>query len=580
MFSGIIKEKTEQIVSLKEEIKWLWNVSCMYKKEIFIITVISIIGSIFSLSINLCLKYVIDAVTGEKKYSIVFMAATAVVLMLSNIGFSALSSKIRIRIYIKIQNELQLDVYRTIFKAQWESLREYRKGDLINRLNSDVNAVSNGVIGWWPNLLSVLTQFVYSFILIVMNDPIMALIAFISAPFSAFMSRFMLRRMHEHNLKVKELNADMMAYQTDSFVNLQYIKAFGIADVVNRKLAEKQQKFKEENLDYNNVSVFMNAVLKLAGLLVTFVSYAWGIYRLHEGYITYGTMVMFLQITLTLSGSFNSLLKVIPLTVNLGTSASRIINIENLPTENIIPTEEERQFIDKSFHTGLTLKCENVTFSYSDDPDVYILKNTSFCIEKGETVAIIGGSGLGKTTFFRLILGILQCTKGKIELENIYGDKIPIRASLRELFAYVPQGNTMTEGTIAENIRMIKPTATDEEIISVLKMSCAYEFVKKLPNGIHTAIGESGNGFSEGQMQRISIARALIKDAPVILFDEVTSALDEETELKLLENIKTHLENKTVIFVTHKLNTLQISDKIFKVENKRFQQIEYTISKR
>ncbi len=575
MFLGMVKEKKDSLVSLKAELQWLWRISRTYKKEIFIITLISVIGSIFSLSINLCLKYVIDTVTGEHKSSVIYYAVIAVVLMLSNIGFSALSSRIRIKIYIKIQNELQLDVYGTIFNAQWESLREYRRGDLINRLNSDVNAISGGVIGWWPNLLSVLTQFIYSFILIMTNDPIMALIAFISAPFSAFMSRFMIRRMHEHNLKVKELNADMMAYQTDSFSNLQYIKAFGIADIVREKLAEKQNAFKEENLDYNRVSVKMNVVLKLAGLLVTFVSYAWGIYRLHEGYITYGTMVMFLQITLTLSGSFNSLLQVIPLTINLGTSASRIITIENLPSETVIPTAKEKAFIENSRKDGISIHCKNVTFSYSDDPDIHILEDTSFSIERGETVAIVGGSGLGKTTFFRLLLGILQCSEGKIELENADGDKIAVSSSMRELFAYVPQGNPVTETTIAENIRMINPQATDEEIIEVLKMACAYEFIETLPDGINAHIGESGKGFSEGQIQRIAIARALIKDAPIILFDEVTSALDEETEWQLLENIRTHLHNKTVIFVTHKFNTLEISDKIFKVKNKKFQRVSF-----
>ena len=205
------------------------------------------------------------------------------------------------------------------------------------------------------------------------------------------------------------------------------------------------------------------------------------------------------------------------------------------------------------------------------------MENTSFTTEIGETIAIIGGSGIGKTTFFRLVLGLLECNNGSIQLENQYGEKIPISVATRQLFAYVPQGNTIISGTIAENLRLIKPTATDEEIIYALKMSCAYDFVKKLPDGINSYIGESGKGFSEGQIQRISIARALIKDAPILLLDEVTSALDEETELKVLDNIRKHFRNKTVIFVTHKLNALEISDRIFKVENKKFIPVHYSI---
>ena len=271
------------------------------------------------------------------------------------------------------------------------------------------------------------------------------------------------------------------------------------------------------------------------------------------------------------------MLKVVPTTINLGTSASRIIAIETLPKEIVIPTEEENLFIEKSYKTGVDIYCKNVTFHYSDERNINIIENSTFTIKRGETIAIIGDSGIGKTTFFRLILGLLNCVEGSISLENIDGDRIKVSASTRKLFSYVPQGNTIIGGTIAENLRLIKQNATDEEIIDVLKMSCAYDFVSKLPDGINSYIGENGKGFSEGQIQRISIARALIKDAPVLLFDEATSALDEKTELKLLENIKTNLKSKTIIFVTHRLNALQISDKIFKVENKCFKLVNYSI---
>lgn len=577
MFFNIAKEKKEKLSDLKYELKWLMNMSGCYKKEIFIITLISIIKAIFSLTISIFLKRAIDIVTGVSTESVLSVAIFAGVLMLSNIGFSAISSRISTKISIKIQNELQLNVYESIFSAQWESLRDYRKGDLIDRINSDVNSVSSGVLSWWPNILTILTQFIYAFILIVSNDVIMALIALMTAPISAFSSRLMIRKMHTHNLKIKELNADMMSYQDDSFHNLQYIKSFGISHIINQKLAEKQNKYKEENLNYNKVTITMNIIMGILSLIITFVSYAWGIFRLWEGYITYGTMVMFLQLAFTLTNSFNSLLKVVPTTINLGTSASRIIAIETLPKEIVIPTEEENLFIEKSYKTGVDIYCKNVTFHYSDEPNINIIENSTFTIKRGETIAIIGDSGIGKTTFFRLILGLLNCVEGSISLENIDGDRIKVSASTRKLFSYVPQGNTIIGGTIAENLRLIKQNATDEEIIDVLKMSCAYDFVSKLPDGINSYIGENGKGFSEGQIQRISIARALIKDAPVLLFDEATSALDEKTELKLLENIKTNLKSKTIIFVTHRLNALQISDKIFKVENKCFKLVNYSI---
>lgn len=577
MVFKLIKEKSQKLISLKDELMWLFSLSKCYKKEIFAVTVLSVIGTIFSLTTSLCLKYVIDIVTGTLNQSILLVALAAVAMLLGSILLSAITSRITTKVNVKIQNELQLQVYGTIFNAQWESLREYRKGDLINRINSDVSLIASGAVSWWPTVITFAAKFIYTFVLIVMNDPIMAAIALMSAPVSALLSRFMIRKMHNHNLKVKELSADIMSYQEDSFQNLQYIKSFGISDVINKRLIKKQQEYKEESLNYNKTTVLMNIIMGLVGITVTFVSYAWGIYRLWEGFITYGTMVMFLQLTLTLSNSFNSILSVIPTTINLGTSAARIISLENLPEEKSTPTAEEKKFINNNFKSGVSINCSSLTFSYSDEPNEKVLNNASFSAGIGETIAIIGGSGIGKTTFFRLLLGLLEPTEGEITFKGINGEIIKAGPSTRELIAYVPQGNTIISGTVAENLRLIKKDATDEEIITALKLSCAYDFVSKLPQGINSQIGESGKGFSEGQIQRITIARALIKDAPILLFDEVTSALDEETESRLLHNIQTHFKNKTIIFVTHKLNALDISDKVYKIDKKQLHRVNYSV---
>lgn len=577
MVFKLIKEKSQKLISLKDELLWLFSLSRCYKKEIFAVTVLSVIGTVFSLTTSLCLKYVIDIVTGTLNQSILLVVLAAVAMLLGSIFLSAITSRITTKVNVKIQNELQLQVYGTIFNAQWESLREYRKGDLINRINSDASLIASGTVSWWPTVITFAAKFIYTFVLIVMNDPIMAAIALMSAPVSALLSRFMIRKMHNHSLKVKELSADIMSYQEDSFQNLQYIKSFGISDVINKRLIKKQQEYKEESLNYNKVTVLMNIIMGLVGITVTFVSYAWGIYRLWEGFITYGTMVMFLQLTLTLSNSFNSILSVIPTTINLGTSAARIISLENLPEEKSTPTAEEKKFINSNFKSGVSINCSNLSFSYSDKPSERVLKNAGFSAGIGETIAIIGGSGIGKTTFFRLLLGLLEPTEGEITFKGNNNETIKAGPSTRELIAYVPQGNTIISGTVAENLRLIKKDATDEEIITALKLSCAYDFVSKLPQGINSQIGESGNGFSEGQIQRISIARALIKDAPVLLFDEVTSALDEETEGRLLHNIQTHFKNKTIIFVTHKLNALDISDKVYKIDKKQLHRVNYSV---
>lgn len=300
--------------------------------------------------------------------------------------------------------------------------------------------------------------------------------------------------------------------------------------------------------------------MSIVGMLVEFLAFGYCLFRLWTHQITYGTMTLFLQQRTALSGSFNSILSIIPSFLNSSVSAHRIRELVELPKEVHIP---ESSGLDVYIKDGFTVRMQDVDFAYVDDKRV--ITHSAMEAHPGEIVALIGPSGEGKTTLIRLILGLIRPQTGEAVIQSANGKCIPLNADTRHLFAYVPQGNTILSGTIAENMRMVKQNATDEEIIEALKMACAWTFVETMPETINTPIGERGRGFSEGQAQRIAIARALLRDAPILLLDEATSALDITTERNVLRNIIQQRPNKTCIVTTHRPTVLSMCQRVYRV---------------
>jgi ABC-type multidrug transport system fused ATPase/permease subunit len=292
-------------------------------------------------------------------------------------------------------------------------------------------------------------------------------------------------------------------------------------------------------------------------------AFGYCLYRLWNGQILYGDMAFFLQQRGSLSGRFNSLIGTIPGMLNSAVSAHRIRELVDLPREE--HDAEAYEAMRRIANDGLTVTLDHVRFGYSDDHEIY--QDLNFSVGPGEIVAILSPSGGGKTSFMRLMLGMLRPQEGSVTLTGSDGRAVPVNADLRRFFAYVPQGNTIFSGTIAENMRNVREDITDEEIVSALQTACAWDFVSQLPDGIYSSLGERGRGVSEGQAQRLSIARALLRGAPILLLDEATSALDVETEESVLRSIIRRHPNKAIIISTHRPGALKLCQKIYRIRD-------------
>ena len=306
-----------------------------------------------------------------------------------------------------------------------------------------------------------------------------------------------------------------------------------------------------------------------------FTAFGYCLFRLWTHDITYGTMTLFLQQRSNLSGAFSSVISIIPSFLNSSVSAHRIRELVELPKEVHIPESSE---LDDFVADGFEVRMRDVDFSYVEGTKV--ITDSAFQASPGEIVALVGPSGEGKTTMIRLILGLIRPETGASVIRALDGREVVMNAETRHLFAYVPQGNTILSGTIAENMRMVKEDASDEEIIEALKISCAWDFVEKLPDTINSSVGERGRGLSEGQAQRIAIARAVLRDAPVLLLDEATSALDVSTERRVLRNIIRQKPNKTCIVTTHRPSVLNMCQRVYRVMDTRVTELSEEESSR
>ena len=553
---GKVSEKlhSEEARQRKGEIRWLWNRAGQFRNQIIAVCLLALVGTVMSLGSSVASKYLIDAVTGQSRRAILGAAVLMAVMTMGAIGLQALSSRVGASVHVKVKNEMQYMTYGRILRAGWEALEPYRSGDLLNRLNSDVNVVSDGIISLVPGALSTLVRFGGAFIIMLYFDPVMACIALAGVPVTLLMSRQLMKRMRQHNLQMKELSGEVMSFQEDSFRNLTSIKAFSITEQFVDEMGKLQGTYADAYLSFNGFKIGMSSALALVSALVSGCCFGWGVYQLWTGAITFGSLTMFLQLASTLRAAFSSLVGLVQQTVGLTTSAGRIMAVEDLPAENGDAPEELTRERD------LAIRLQDVSFEYQNGE--VVLDTFDFSVEPGDLVAITGPSGEGKTTLLRLLLGLVAPGSGRAWLEGNMGT-YPLNAGSRCVFAYVPQGNSVFAGTVVENLRLVRPDATDRELERALEAACALEFVKQFPDGLDHHLGAGGRGISEGQAQRLAIARALLRRAPILLLDEATSALDVVTEQKILANLKDWV--RTCILVTHRPASAEICSRNYEI---------------
>lgn len=544
------------------ELRWMCQYIRKYRLWIFFYVSAGILGIVLSLGVSVISKYLIDVVVTRQISALSAPAAAMAGLAVGNVAMSAIVSRISARITVSVQNEMRGELYSRILYSRWQELQLYTTGDLLNRLNSDMGIVSRNIINWIPTLVTKGFSFLAALAVILYFDPTMALLALVSTPVTLLISGLLLRKMRYYNKSMRKLSSDMMSFQNDSFQNLQTLKAFGLMSTFSGKMNHIQEDYRGKILDYNKFHIIVSSYLSIAGMLVSYLCLGWCIYRLWTGRITIGTMVMFIQLSSNLSGALSSLIHLIPSLVQAATSAGRIMEVESMKRDQ---RQDEK--------TGELLKCrgqfrvEVKDASVGYEGEDCVLTDVDFTVSSGEITAFIGASGEGKTTMLRLLLGLLEPEEGRA---GIYGDDeiyVPFSAATRGCFSYVPQGNTIFMGTIAENLRLVKPDAGDDELKKALEQACAWEFVQEFPEKMNHYIGERGAGLSEGQAQRIAIARAILRDAPVLLLDEATSALDMETEKRVLQQIVKNDPRKICILTTHRPSVLSMCDRVYDIRD-------------
>ncbi len=541
--------------------KWIFSYSKKYRWIVVFYAITGILGSTMSIGTAYIGRIMINIIVEKQQDKLWILIAAMIGSLILSLVLSSVNSYISARISIYVNNDIQADIFERIMDARWKELSSYPSGDLLNRFNGDVGTIASNAIGWIPNLLVNIYSFIVTFIVLWRMDIGMAIIAFLSAPFLLGLSRFILRKMKEYRKRVLELNSKMMSFEVETFYNFEMIKSFGIFGYYSRKLKGWQQKYKEFNLDYNKFQIKSNILLTLVSTIVSSTAFAYCLYRLWTGQILYGDMTFFLQQRSALSSRFNSLVGTIPGMINSAVSAHRVRELMDLPREEHDP--DRVAYMEERTGKGIKVHVNDVTFGYDERANVY--EHSDLHVSSGEIVAIMAESGGGKTTLIRLLLGMLEPNSGKVTLQSGSGEEFPVNSDLRKFFSYVPQGNTMFSGTIAENMRMVNEEATDEEVIEALKTACAWDFIKQLPEGINSTLGERGRGLSEGQAQRISIARALLRGAPILLLDEATSALDRETEEQVLHNIMSSHPDRLIILSTHRPAALRLCSRIYKI---------------
>lgn len=560
-----VSEYSALFKNIGSEWKWLLKVMSRYKLEIVGYTIMGVVGIAMGFGASISSKYLIDAVVNHNNETIVSTAAMVIGLAVFQIVVNAVSSLVSSRVGTRVSNEIRSQIYDSMTTANWENINKYHSGDLINRLEGDVSSVSGSVISFLPGLFTKLLQFFGCLGIVLYYDVTLAFLALMSAPVLFFSSRFMTKMMRKYNLQSREMNGKVLSFSEESVQNLQTVKAFGLTKEYSEKFRELLTGYRNMRLAHDKFTILTTLVLSFIGLVVAYSCYGWGVYRLWSGAITFGTMTLFLQLSGSLTSSFSAIVSTIPSVISVATAAGRVKEITELPKENIEDLEKAKSLLALAKENGISVVAENVTYSYAD-ADRNVLNDISFFAHPGETIAFVGPSGEGKTTILRLLLGLVEKSQGSLTMDLANGEEIDISPSTRMFCSYVPQENAIFTGTIAENLRVVNPAATDEEVWSALEIADASDFVEALPLKLESVVGERGVNFSEGQVQRLSIARAVLCNAPVLIMDEATSALDKTTEERVLQNLMRVDKKRTCIITTHRPSMLKFCNRIYELQ--------------
>lgn len=537
-------------------LKWIYTQSKQVTHHLLIIILFAAISAIIGIYRAMVSKDLIDAATASQGNRLYFVLMVFGICIIADLAIKSASSIVTAKCSAYISNNVRRRLYDRIMKTKWMELSKYHSGDVLTRITSDVDAVTNMISTTIPSIISLGLLFIGSFMTILFMEPNLALILIAISPVSILLSRFFSVKLKKIYLESQKLESEYRSFLNESVQNMVIVKSFCLEKQNSNKLKSIQKNIVRTALTRAKLSVMANVILSLGYWSGYFLVFGWGSLKLLKGTTTFGNLTALTQLIGNIQGPISALASLLPSVISAIASAERIMELEGLNTDN-------DNFVENDIKSA-SIVYENVHFSYKEN--VPVLKNISVDINPGETVALIGPSGRGKTTFIHLLLALINPTKGQLYINDGLSMK-EISASTRKFISYVPQGNTLFSGTIADNLRLGNPYATDEELENAAKLACAWDFISKSSEGLNTIIGEKGVGLSEGQAQRLAIARALLHKAPILLLDEATSALDSETEVNVLKSIQNINPAPTCIIITHRNTALKICHRILKIDD-------------
>ena len=540
----------------KDIFLWLWRAWRGNRLQAVLNAVVGLLGVVVSLSSVWAVQHAIDVAAHEVEGNIIIAVLLMGGLILSNFALNIASVWIRNILGIKAQNRMQQKLLDRMLRSKWNGKETHHSGDVLNRLETDVTNVVNFLTEIIPNSLSTLALFVGAFGYLFMMDWRLAIVIVIMIPIFILFSRVYVRQMRHLTSEVRTSDSKVQSILQETIQHRLLIKTLEGDSAAVDRLEDTQSVLRSNVVRRTKFSVFSYLVLNLGFSVGYLIAFTWAAVRLSGGTLTFGGMTAFLQLVNKIQNPARQLTHLAPQFVSVFTAAERLMELE----EN--PLEEQGEPIELKAPCGV--RFIDVAFAY-DDSENNVIEHLSYDFYPTSCTAILGETGAGKTTMVRMILALLQPNSGKVEIynEKEHHDLSPL---LRTNFVSVPQGNTLMSGTIRDNLRLGKLDATDDEMAEALKRSCA-DFVFELPDGLDTKCTEQGGGLSEGQAQRISIARALLRNRSIMLFDEATSALDPDTERKLLQNILSK-RDKTIIFITHRPAVMEYCDQTIEIKKR------------
>ena len=539
--------------SNKAVLWWIYNRSKRYIPSVLVISLLAAFISVLFVGLALVSKTVLEIATGDQSGNLLNYGVLLSIFVILQVVCSGVESYLKARASGKFIIGLRKYLFEQIGVKKYSEISKHHSGDLLNRITGDVEVIQSFVVGTIPSAVSMVTKIIGCVAALIWLEPKVAILVLLVGILVPAFGRLLSKRFRLLHKEVQRSEGLSRSFMQECFMNLSVMKTFKSTKAITDRLDNYMAQNYRSKIKRSVVSIGMHLGLYSLFTIGYYAVLVWGAMQIAnpEAAFTFGTLTAFMQLISQLRMPLQNVSGLIPQYYSCIASAERLMEIEVIDNEKAALSYEQLEKCDNEFKYILG---DKVCFSYGDDN---VLNNCSFKIDRGSMTAIMGESGTGKSTLFKLLLSLYQADSGSITFN---GDTA-VDAAVRGMFAYVPQGNMIISGSIRENIAMCNPDISEEEIIKACKIAEIYDYIEALPNGIDTILSEKGSGLSEGQLQRIAIARAIVAQSPILLLDEATSALDKPTEAKVLKNIK-DMADKTVILVTHRTSNLNLCDNI------------------